>query len=624
MSFEEFSQSSYTTPLSDKPMIPSTEPNLHVNEEQETHVLGLRPQAPRTDINLAAIEQMESFKPKKTYAVGNIVWVILIGWWVALFYSITGLLFCLTVFAYKHGIFCFQIARYMLYPFNMYVTVNSEPKGPENIVTKVLWILFSPIYGLANILGAALSWETVYFIPMTKFLVKVLKLSFDKPTSYDVISLQNHNPVAGRRPVVMTHSSGSFFYFKYSVMSFEVVYLNLTVFLIIALICGFLAPSVFPNNFINNPLFGSLMAIIGAIPCAYLIGICVDDLSHQLGLVLGAILNSFFITVVELILYFFSLRKGLDDVVRSAVTGAFLMNLLIIPGVGMFAAGIKWHETILNRKSQAISGTFLLLAIMAVLFPSIFYHIHSHTNISCQECYNTTGLTATDCKMCSSIQLSNIEDDPIYINYAGPLMTVMACLMPIIYIIGVFFSLKTHSNIYDTPTTGEQEHSTTMSKKSALIILIVSTVMFSLMAHVMTEKIPEAIEQLGLSERFVGLVFYTLIPNCAEYMNSVKFALNGNIGLSMEIGNQGAILTALVELPALVLMSWVMKKIYHTSMFTLVFPLIDIFCIIVAVFLRNSILTEKSINYFTGISFLIIFLLISVVYYFENINVDEL
>ena len=37
-----------------------------------------------------------------------------------------------------------------------------------------------------------------------------------------------------------------------------------------------------------------------------------------------------------------------------------------------------------------------------------------------------------------------------------------------------------------------------------------------------------------------------------------------------------------------------------------------------------AILTEKSINYFTGISFLIIFLLISVVYYFENINVDEL
>jgi Ca2+/H+ antiporter len=38
-------------------------------------------------------------------------------------------------------------------------------------------------------------------------------------------------------------------------------------------------------------------------------------------------------------------------------------------------------------------------------------------------------------------------------------------------------------------------------------------------------------------------------------MNAIKFAVNGKIGLAMEIGNQGATLTALIEMPALVLMS---------------------------------------------------------------------
>ncbi|OHT14935.1 Sodium/calcium exchanger protein [Tritrichomonas foetus] len=624
MSFEEFSSPSttYTNPVSSQPMIPSTkETNLHVDSDDEPHVLGFKPHAPRADINLQAIEQLESFKPHKTYSISNIVWVILIGWWVSLFYVITGILFTLTIYGFKHAKVCFQFALYILYPFNKYISVNGEPSGPENFFTKFLWILFSPIYGVAALLGIAISWELVYFIPMSKALFKVLKLSFKSPTCYEVANLVNHNPQMGKRPVVMFHSSGSSFYFKYSILSFEVVYLNLTPFIVMALICGFLAPK---DSFINNPMFGTVMAIVGAVPCAYLIGICVDDLSHQLGLVLGAILNSFFLTVVELILYYFSLQKGLEDVVRSAVTGAFLMNLLIIPGVGMLAAGLKWHETILNRKSQAISGTFLLLSVMAVLFPSVFYHIHSHTNIKCDKCNTSNGIMGTDCTMCSTMQLSNIENDPIYTHYAGPLMTIMACLMPIIYIIGVIFSLKTHPQIYDTPHNNENEVGTTMTKTTAIVILIISTVMFSMMAHVMTEKIPEAIEELGLSQRFVGLVFYTLIPNCAEYMNAVKFALNGNIGLSMEIGNQGAILTALIELPALVLMSYVMKKIFATSMFTLVFPLIDVFCIIIAVFLRNSILTEKSINYFTGISFLVIFLLISVVYYFENINEDEL
>jgi Ca2+:H+ antiporter len=199
-------------------------------------------------------------------------------------------------------------------------------------------------------------------------------------------------------------------------------------------------------------------------------------------------------------------------------------------------------------------------------------------------------------------------------------MIAMALLMPIIYVIGVVFSLKTHATLYEPVGGGEVEHAPSgqMSKGVAITVLIGSTVVFSLVAHVLTEKIPSVIEDFGLSQRFVGLVFYTLIPNAAEYMNAMKFALAGNLGLSMEIGNQGAILTALIEMPALVLVSIVVKRISkEAASFTLIFPLIDVFCVIVAVLLRNSILSDKSVNYFTGISFLLIFVLISVVYFFE-------
>jgi Ca2+:H+ antiporter len=329
-------------------------------------------------------------------------------------------------------------------------------------------------------------------------------------------------------------------------------------------------------------------------------------------------------------LYYFSLEQpDLGDVVRSAVTGAFLMNLLIIPGCGMLAAGLKWHELTLNKRSQSISGTFLLLSVGGVLFPSVFYHAHSTTNEHCDACAITdlgvnTSLSVMDCTGCQIREYKDISDDPIYKKYAGPLMTVMAAGMPIIYVIGVYFSLRSHKHIYETDHEHEVGPSGGLNKWAAVAILITATLVFSGMAHVITEKIPEVIEELGLSKRFVGLVFYTIIPNAAEYMNAIKFAINGNIGLSMEIGNQGAILTALIEMPALVLLSYVQGKISaarnpgkQLATFTLVFPLIDIFCVIIAVLLRNSILLEKTINYFTGISFLIIMLLISVVYYFE-------
>ncbi|EAX94379.1 Sodium/calcium exchanger protein [Trichomonas vaginalis G3] len=296
------------------------------------------------------------------------------------------------------------------------------------------------------------------------------------------------------------------------------------------------------------------------------------------------------------------------------------MNLLIIPGVAMFAAGLKWKETVLNKKAQSIGGYFLLLAIISVLFPSIFYHIHGGTDYNCNQCeINGTepGNQTIQCKYCISRDLKRIYDDPIYKLYAAPLMYITTLLMPVIFIISVVFSVRTHAHIYKVDHV--EENSGGMSQLAAIIILALSTVTFSLMAHVMTEKIPEALEKMHFSERFVGLIFYTLIPNAAEYMNAIKFALNGNIGLSMEIGNQGAILTALLEMPALMLISLILFKTKVTDvMFTMIFPVIDIASIVVAVFLRNAILMEKRINYSTGLSFLIIFLLISVVYYFEK------
>jgi Ca2+:H+ antiporter len=260
-----------------------------------------------------------------------------------------------------------------------------------------------------------------------------------------------------------------------------------------------------------------------------------------------------------------------------------------------------------------------------VFFPSIFYHIHATVDHSCSACafgnMTSVGLSRPlNCTGCSNHELSDITNDPIYKKYGGPLMTVMAVVMPIVYIIGVFFSVKSHAHIFE-PADAEHEPGASgeLNKWVGITILITATVIFSLMAHVITDKIPGVIDKFGLSKRFVGLVFFTIIPNAAEYMNAIKFAVNGKIGLAMEIGNQGATLTALIEMPALVLLSYIQHKLSkrNVGVFTLVFPLIDIFCVMIAVLLRNSILLDKTINYFTGTSFLIIMLLISVVYYFE-------
>ena len=51
--------------------------------------------------------------------------------------------------------------------------------------------------------------------------------------------------------------------------------------------------------------------------------------------------------------------------------------------------------------------------------------------------------------------------------------------------------------------------------------------------------------------------------------------------------------------------------------FNLMFEMIDVYAVIISVLLRNFMFMEKSINYFTGFAFLMIFVFIALVYYFD-------
>jgi Ca2+:H+ antiporter len=302
------------------------------------------------------------------------------------------------------------------------------------------------------------------------------------------------------------------------------------------------------------------------------------------------------------------------------------MNLLVIPGLSMFAAGIKWKEVKLNRKVQSVSGTFLFLAIVAIFFPRVFYNIYKRGDLICQQCNGvngifrvTSGQSGLNCTLCSLTNAPELDDDPVYKSMAKPLMYTASVLMPIVYGVGLFFSLHTHKYIYDQ-FEAEQEgedSAETMSTWVCIIILLVSCVIFSIVCEIVTDVMPAAITAMNLTERFVGLVFYTLIPAVAEFMNAVRFALEGNMGLSLEIGNQGAMVVSLIQMPVLVLISIFIGDGTAQGSFTLMFDLIDVFAIIISVLLRNFMLMENSINYFTGFAFLIIFALIAVVYYFD-------
>lgn len=78
------------------------------------------------------------------------------------------------------------------------------------------------------------------------------------------------------------------------------------------------------------------------------------------------------------------------------------------------------------------------------------------------------------------------------------------------------------------------------------------------------------IKKFPISEKFLGLTLFALVPNITEFMNAISFALYDNIVLSMEIGSAYALQVCLLQIPVMVAFSaWYNYGKEETSKLTL-------------------------------------------------------
>ena len=50
-------------------------------------------------------------------------------------------------------------------------------------------------------------------------------------------------------------------------------------------------------------------------------------------------------------------------------------------------------------------------------------------------------------------------------------------------------------------------------------------------AELLVDVVDVVLEGSGISEKFLGITLFALVPNTTEFMNAISFALHGNIAL---------------------------------------------------------------------------------------------
>jgi uncharacterized membrane protein YccF (DUF307 family) len=96
----------------------------------------------------------------------NILWLVLCGIWLAIAYTVMGVIMCILIITIPFGIASFRLAGYVLWPFGR--TVVPKPSaGAGSFIGNVLWFILAGLWiAIAHIVTGIALCLTIIGIPL--------------------------------------------------------------------------------------------------------------------------------------------------------------------------------------------------------------------------------------------------------------------------------------------------------------------------------------------------------------------------------------------------------------------------------------------------------------------------
>lgn len=96
----------------------------------------------------------------------NIIWLVLAGLWLAIGYTIAGLIACVLIVTLPFGLQAFKIAGFALWPFGR-TLVKKDTAGAASVLGNILWlVLFGWWLSILHLVTAALQAITIIGLPL--------------------------------------------------------------------------------------------------------------------------------------------------------------------------------------------------------------------------------------------------------------------------------------------------------------------------------------------------------------------------------------------------------------------------------------------------------------------------
>lgn len=318
--------------------------------------------------------------------------------------------------------------------------------------------------------------------------------------------------------------------------------------------------AIIARSFSAPPLLTFVLASLGLVPLAGLIGQATEVLAERLGHRIGGLLNATFGNAAEIIIGLTALTAGLPEVVRASLAGSIIGNVLLVLGSAMFVGGWRYQQQHFDRRAAGQYAAMLALAVIGMAIPSLLATVGESTKPGA-----------------AVIQGSHLHQVSI-----GIAVILLLCYAA--YIASSVFGLRTkpERNLPHAPSLQKKHHAQepaalpTQKQEEArkspnlsflallarwwrgtlwlpIIVLAAVTAVTALASEILVGTIEPLTHQIGLNPFFVGLIVLPIVGNGAEHFTAIASAARNRMEIAMAITAGSSIQIALLAAPLLVL-----------------------------------------------------------------------
>ncbi|MEG2291130.1 MAG: calcium/proton exchanger [Clostridium sp.] len=328
---------------------------------------------------------------------------------------------------------------------------------------------------------------------------------------------------------------------------------------------------------INSNILSAVIYSVSMIPLAILLGRGTSKISDYIGEKRGGLISATAGNVPELMMGLWSIKYGMISMAKAGILGAVVTNMLLGLGIAVFCGGIKFREQKFNKIIARTNLNMLFLVMFTII-------------------------------IVSALNRYSFIDDGRFQH----LSIIISGVLIGVYILGLVFSLYTHSNLFILGDKKEFiQKDGKKETRNIFILIVVITILLYFISERLVENISSIIQEYKISQEFIGIILIPLLGSFGENASSIVCAMENKIDASLETAIGSSIQITMFVLPILIICSSFMGISIN-----LLFSSFQIIIMAIAMGMSYFVFQDGKTYWFEGALLVAIYIVVTLSYYY--------